>query len=328
MAELLFQQPKPYQPKAEATSVIDEQFKGALSDRLNTVYSDLANKYENKQISDTDFSSLLESNINQIPDEGIRSEWQPKLTEAKYMVFKNAQSIEDTKIKTDYANEKISVQETADRYIKLAEAAEAQDSVTADMDGAAWRLAAASLLEAERSRGRTGGGVNNDKLLEMQRKYEFSQFQLGIDKSVTEETIAGIEDDYKNGLITEDQKNIAVKQAWSNYYASSSEFLLDSELMDYTMYVNPEGGYNDIYSEIDYVKSNYGTEPIYFSQYLTGLSNIQTQTQSEVIPTEAVQTMETYKNLSEESPYQVGQSKQEIKPVAYETYRRSNPLNL
>lgn len=171
----LYEEPKPYTPKANALAQADEQFIGALDSKITTQYKTLSDQYERRQISDAEYANQLEFIVSSSSENRIQEKWSPVVTQAKYTVFSNSQAIEDNTVQTDLSNGVISAEEAAARYEAMANAALGQNSQSAVRDASIWNLKAAQIREQARN---SGGGGNGDSLSAM----DLFALQTGIDE--------------------------------------------------------------------------------------------------------------------------------------------------
>lgn len=242
----VFRQPKVYQPTAQAAAAVDDQFRSTIDQRLQTVYSDLSNQYEKRQLTDQGFATQMESAIGSAPDEFIRQKWQPILTQVKYTVFSNAQGLEDVRIQSDLAAGKITAQQAAERYQAMSSAAIAQDSQSAIRDAATWDLKANQILEA--SRRSSGGGGRGSSLTAKDLFAVNSQFDylnyLKQNADQAKSDFQSIIDSYPNGEIwqgltaEEMQKQLKEAQdglatAYDDYYSENEKFYTSDLYFEY-----------------------------------------------------------------------------------------------
>lgn len=353
MAELLFQQPKQYQPKAGPTETADVQFKEALNTKLQTDYADIMDKYERKQLSDTDVSSLLEQKINEMPDEGIKQEWQPKLTEVKYQVFKNAQGLQDMKIENGIASGAITYQQGMDMYNEMARVAESQESRSALIDAETYKMKAIKLNLEMKMASRSGGGGYGGGSGGMSttdwkavKNFEENLATVNSQRDALFTALDKIKYNYTNKVPTmynsqqivlnEQQYNEVVDNLWKNYNDAVASFAKSDALESYYLNINPDG--------LDYLASHLHTLDIYgqdrpyvYSGYEEDLAPTMKELNdiriSDLVPQpvqeETGAEPGTPPVSQEQNPFNpFASSIQSVKPVAQETQRQSNPLGL
>lgn len=343
-AQPLFDAPTPYQPKAEALEVADNEFVRSLDDRMQQQYATLTDQYENKKISDGDFADQIEFLVSTVADDRVKQKWEPVVTEARYTVFANAQTIADLQLQAGLTDGSISPADAAAKYEAMAGAAMNQGTQSAIRDAANWDLKAAVIREsAKGSGGPRGPKVDTEGLT---RKFELSQFQLDQERQVLDNELNRLNSLVQNGTYTQEQANQLRTLALNDYSASVSLFGYDSEILDYTSKVNPEGGLKYLNDQIDYVRKLGGPAPKYYSGLGPGIQALQDRSSMEsqaAAPQEAqspkrsVDFMGSFKdpnqpvNATNAIINAVNQNRTQnakVSLVAPETQRQSNPLGL
>lgn len=266
----LFEQPTQYQPKANQLQAVEDTFLQTIGNRLESDYGKLADQYENKQISDQDFSTGVELLVNRVQQPTLKDKWTPVVGQAKYMVFSNAQALTDSKIQTDLNTGALSPTQAIQRYNEMASAALKFNTQTSIQDAAAWSLKASAIQAAIR-KSSSGPGREQKNYDDLKRKYELAQFSLDQDQQVLNDNLAKLGSAVSNGEITADEANALRRDTINEFYDSVSSFGYNGDVLDFISEVDPGSGYNYLNEKIDFTRSLGAPMPGYYSGYQSGL---------------------------------------------------------
>lgn len=339
----LFETPKEYQPSANRLASVDETFRSTVADRVNTDYSSLASQYENKQITDQDFSTGVDLLVQRIAEPTLKKQWEPVVGEAKYLVLSNAQALTDSKIQTDLNTGAISPQDAINRYNELANASLNFNTQSSLKDAAAWSLKASAITAALKKSSSRGPGREPKNLDDLKRQYESKKFSLDQDQAELNSQLSELDSWVESGAVTKEDGNLLRQDLLDQYYNSVSSFGYDGDVLDYISEVDPNSGYSYLNNQIDYAKSLGLPTPGYFTGYQSGLDTLAAEEAARQAAYEAENPLPSLSDLlsgmvgqsslgpriqGSETSSVPPQSPPPVRLVAPESQRQSNPLGL